>query len=72
MMTSAIVEGTRVKIGDYVGFKSDIEQSGKIKSIKSAQSGGAELTLEDDDGFHGDYIGGDTITTVMAVDCWVD
>ena len=72
MMTSAIVEGTRVKIGDYVGFKSDVEQSGKIKSIRAGYTGQAELTLEDENGFSGDYIGGQTITTVLAVDCWVD
>lgn len=71
-MKSAIVEGTRVSIGEWVGFKSDIEQSGKIKSIKTDQMGRAMLTLEDEDGFSGDYIGGQNITTELAVDCWID
>ena len=30
----ATVEGVTVNIGDWVGFKSDIEQSGKIVAIK--------------------------------------
>ena len=29
----ALVEGQEVSVGDYVGFKSDIEQSGKIVEI---------------------------------------
>ena len=28
--------------------------------------------LENLNGFSGDYIGGDTITTVLARDCWLD
>ena len=67
-----MVEGTRVSIGEFVGFKSDIEQSGKIISIKADMSGRAVLTLEDEDGFSGDYIGGQTITTELAGDCWVE
>lgn len=71
-MNQAIVEGTTVTIGDYVGFKSDIEQSGTIVKIKRNMMGSVELTLEDTDGFSGDYIGGQTITTELASDCWVD
>ncbi len=71
-MKSAIVEGERVSIGEFVGFKSDIEQTGKIIAIKSDLSGRAILTLEDEDGFSGDYIGGQNITTELAVDCWLD
>ena len=64
-------EGQTVKIGDWVGFKSDIEQSGKIVAIKQTYAG-TSLTLENTSGFSGDYIGGDTITTELARDCWID
>ena len=67
----ATVEGQTVKIGDWVGFKSDIEQSGKIVAIKQTYAG-TSLTLENTSGFSGDYIGGDTITTELARDCWVE
>ena len=67
----ATVEGQTVNIGDWVGFKSDIEQSGKIVEIKKTYAGVA-LVLENKHGFSGDYIGGDTITTELARDCWID
>jgi hypothetical protein len=67
----AMVDGQEVRVGDWVGFKSDIEQSGKIVAIKSSYMGVA-LTLENLSGFHGDYIGGETITTEAARDCWID
>jgi hypothetical protein len=67
----AQVEGKTVNIGDWVCFKSDIEQSGKIVAIKQTYAG-ASLTLENLSGFSGDYIGGDTITTELARDCWLD
>ena len=68
----AMVEGQEVKIGDYVGFKSDIEQWGKIVDIKRTVSFGVSLVLENVNGFSGDYIGGDTVTTQLARDCWID
>jgi hypothetical protein len=68
---TAIVEDARVGLGDYVGFKSDIEQSGKIVEIKKTYAG-VSLVLENLNGFSGDYIGGDTITTVLARDCWLE
>ena len=67
----ALVEGQEVSVGDYVGFKSDIEQSGKIVEIKSSYMG-VSLVLQNNNGFHGDYISGDTITTQLARDCWID
>jgi hypothetical protein len=70
-MATAMVDGQVVKIGDYVCFKSDVEQSGKIVDIKKTYSG-VSLTLESQYGFSGDYIGGDTITTELARDCWVE
>jgi hypothetical protein len=54
-----------VKIGDYVEFKSDIEQCGKVIDIK-----GSELKLENKNGFDGDYIRYETITYMRSRDCW--
>lgn len=72
-MQQAKVDGTTVKVGDYVSFKSDIEQGGNISRIQRSQfTGHIELVLEDEDGFAGDYIGGNTRTTQLASDCWVD
>ncbi len=56
-----------IKVGDWVGFKCDIEQYGKIKSI---QRGRNTLILTNEDGFDGDYIGGDTETLVSFEDIW--
>ena len=70
-MKTAKVEGQTVAIGDWVSFKADIEQSGQIIDIKSTYMGQA-LVLENKTGFHGDYIGGDTITTQEASDCWLE
>ena len=70
-MKTATVDGQTVTIGDYVVFKSDIEQSGKIVDIKKTYFG-VSLTIENPNGFSGDYIGGDTITTQVARDCWID
>jgi hypothetical protein len=67
----ALVEGQEVTVGDVVGFKSDIEQSGVIVEIKKTYAG-VSLVLENKHGFSGDYIGGDTITTQLASDCWAD
>ena len=70
-MKTALVEGQTVSLGDYVYFKSDIEQSGRIVAIKQTYAG-VSLTLENSNGFSGDYIGGQDITTELARDCWVD
>ena len=67
----AIVDGQEVQVGDWVGFKSDIEQSGQIVEIKKSYMG-ASLVLENKHGFQGGYIGGDTITTELASDCWLE
>ena len=64
----AKVEGHTVQLGDWVSFKSDIEQSGRIVKIN-----GDILTLEaGPNGFQGDYIGGEQITTEYTWDCWLD
>ena len=67
----ATVNNKKVKVGDWVSFKADVEQCGKIIKIK-----GSILTLQagdnEDDGntFDGDYIGGSSTTEVRASDCW--
>ena len=33
---------------------------------------GHSLVLENKNGFHGGYIGGQTITTELASDCWLE
>lgn len=72
-MVTAIVEGRQVQVGDYVGFKCDIEQYGKIISIRQATFGsGKALVVENVNGFSGEYIGGQTRTEVHASDCWLD
>ena len=63
----ATVEGQRVNVGDYVCFKSDVEQCGQITKII-----GNTLVLQRDSGFEGDYIGGAETTVELAVDCWLD
>lgn len=69
----ATVEGQKVKVGDWVCFKSDYEQCGKIVSIKQGYSG-VVLVLESgrDEGFGGDYIGGQERTQVRPQDCWIE
>ena len=67
----ATVDGQPVKVGDWVSFKSDIEQSGQIVEIKKSYMG-YSLVLENKTGFSGGYIGGDTITTESASDCWIE
>jgi hypothetical protein len=67
----AMVDGQEVTVGDVVCFKSDIEQSGVITAIKKTYAG-TSLTLESKYGFSGDYIGGQTITTELARDCWIE
>ena len=59
-------EEFEVNVGDYVGFKCDIEQIGRVKEI---QSRGA-LIVENKDGFDGDYIGGDTEVLVGFDEVW--
>lgn len=72
MPSSCLVEGKRVKVGDWVGFKCDIEQGGVIKAIVPSAYRGYDLVLENKNGFIGDYIGGETLTTQPADRCWID
>lgn len=67
----AIVDGQEVTIGDRVCFKCDIEQSGVITRIKSDMMGRKVLVLENQYGFQGGYIGGETVHTELAQECWI-
>lgn len=65
----ARVEGQQVQVGDWVSFKSDVEQSGKIDAIIS----GNRLVLKPGaNGFQGAYLEGLETTIVRAEDCWLD
>lgn len=69
-METATVENGTAAIGQWVGFKADIEQYGRI--IRITRSWGCEtLTLENPEGFSGDW-GGQTTMTMSASDCWLD
>lgn len=61
------VDGQRVQVGQWVSFKCDIEQSGRIYRIE-----GDRLFLENPNGFDGDYIGGQETTVQRAGDCWLE
>lgn len=58
----------RVRIGDTVEFKYDVEQSGVVVEIND----GSLLTVENEDGFDGGYIGGLRRFVVDASDCWTN
>jgi len=59
-----------VRIGDWVGFKADVEQQGRILDIRTDSTGATVLVLTHPSGFSGDYIGGDRVTRQHASDCW--
>jgi hypothetical protein len=62
------VDGQTVQVGDYVSFKSDIEQGGTIYKIE-----GDRLYIQaGPNGFDGDYLRGAETTVQRAVDCWLD
>jgi len=68
----AKVSGRVVKLGDVVSFKSDYEQCGQIVGFTTTMMGADVLILENEDGFGGEYIGGETRTQELASDCWID
>lgn len=63
-------DGNIVKVGDLVEFKCDIEQVGKVIAISRSWSGRVDFTLESD-GFIGEFIGGETQTTMEADRCYL-
>ena len=60
-----LADGETVKVRDWVCFKCDIEQTGRVYRID-----GDRLFLENPNGFDGDYIGGQSTTVQRARDCW--
>ena len=69
-ITNKYDEEITIKIGDWVGFKSDIEQAGKVTAIHQGQwLGNYILRLENKNGFSGGYIGGNTTHNINAKDC---
>ncbi len=62
----------KIKIGDWVTFKADIEQTGKVVRIIGSGKN-AMLTLSSDDtyGFDGDYLNGETVVEMEAKRCWL-
>ncbi len=63
----AMVDGKVVRVGDFVCFKSDYEQSGRIARIV-----GDQLHLFRESGFGGEYLRHDQRTVVRARDCWLE
>jgi len=59
-----------VRRGDWVGFKSDVEQHGQIADIRSDSEGRELLVLTHPDRFSGGYIGGDRRHEILSSDCW--
>ena len=74
MSTNLYERGRRqAQIGEYVGFKCDIEQYGRVVKIEKSPFGyGRILTLENNAGFEGAYIVGRTRTTIDERDVWFD
>lgn len=58
-----------IKVGDIVEFKSDVEQSGRITKIVGRNVYLESLTNE---GFSGDYIGGNTTHVIDKKDIFSD
>jgi hypothetical protein len=61
-----------VRVGDCVGFKADVEQHGRIVEIRASRYMAAELVLENENGFPGDYLRYATRCVQLASDCWVE
>lgn len=66
----ATVDGKQVTVGEWVGFKSDIEQSGRIAEIYR-RNGRDYLVLDNPSGFEGEYIRGAKTITIRAEDAWI-
>lgn len=63
----ATVDGKKVAVGDWVSFKSDYEQSGRVERIE-----GENLHLFRESGFGGEYLRYEQRTVVRARDCWLE
>jgi hypothetical protein len=65
-ITNQWEETFELKVGDWVGFKCDVEQIGQVKEI---QRRGA-LVVENKNGFEGEDIGGDTKVLIGFDHVW--
>lgn len=64
-----VQNGTIVRVGDWVQFKWDEQNGGRITEIKQ-NYGGEVLTLENKYGYVGDMFGGKTSIRIAAHECW--
>ena len=72
-ITNRYDEEMTIEVGKtVVGFKSDIEQYGRVIKIKKNYWGDYQLVIENENGFDGEYIGGETTTVQDAEDCWTE
>lgn len=60
-----------VRVGDYVGFKADIEQYAAIISITPRGYGRFDLKVYNQNGLEGYHAGSDT-AVVCSSDIWVE
>ena len=69
-----VVNKKIIKVGDYVGFKSDVEQYGLITEIKKSKNVycSYDVVLTNKNGFSGEYINGETKTTISINNVWKD
>ena len=62
-----------IKIGDWISFKCDVEQSAKVVEIKRYATGGRSYVVEAPaDGFCGNYIGRADFHQVEERDMWTE
>ncbi len=60
-------ESMEISVGEWVGFKSDYEQSGQVVKIEG-KGKSARVHLHDDNGFGGEYLRYTTDTIVFGED----
>ena len=62
----------KIKIDNWVTFKTDIEQTGKVVQIyKEGKNMMYTLSSDDTYGFDGDYLNGETLVQMKAKKCWL-
>jgi hypothetical protein len=62
----------KIKINNWVTFKTDIEQTGKVVQIyKEGKNMMYTLSSDDTYGFDGDYLNGETLVQIEAKKCWL-
>ena len=61
---------TQVEIGDVAIFEDDFEECGEIVDIKP-HGANIMLVLHNESGFMSDHIEGETATTILLRDCWI-